>query len=250
MNIFLSLAFLFASGSLFGWILELFYRRFISKANPERKWINPGFCHGPYLPIYGSGISILYLIASLEQYSSIQNEVVNKIVLFTSMAVFMTIIEYIAGIISLKFFHVRLWDYRKEKLNIQGIICPKYSFFWAILGALYYFLIHPNVLNQLNWLSENLAFSFVIGLFYGVFIVDLIYSANIIAKIKSFANEYGIIVKYENLKSKIADFKMGNNERKLFFLPFKSKRSLKDFILDLKDKSDEFIKNRKNKENK
>ena len=26
-----------------GWVLELFFRRFISGNNPERKWINPGF---------------------------------------------------------------------------------------------------------------------------------------------------------------------------------------------------------------
>ena len=47
MDIFLTLAFLFFIGSVFGWVLELFFRRFISAANPERKWINPGFCTGP-----------------------------------------------------------------------------------------------------------------------------------------------------------------------------------------------------------
>ena len=44
MNIFLILAFLFFIGSVSGWVLELFFRRFFSRANPERKWINPGFC--------------------------------------------------------------------------------------------------------------------------------------------------------------------------------------------------------------
>lgn len=48
MNLFLKLAYLFFIGSVLGWVLELFYRRFISGANPERKWINPGFCVGPY----------------------------------------------------------------------------------------------------------------------------------------------------------------------------------------------------------
>lgn len=44
---------------------ELLYRRFLSGANPERKWINPGFCVGPYVPLYGSGLCILYLLASI-----------------------------------------------------------------------------------------------------------------------------------------------------------------------------------------
>lgn len=39
MNVFLVLAFLFFIGSTVGWILELFYRRIISKG----EWINPGF---------------------------------------------------------------------------------------------------------------------------------------------------------------------------------------------------------------
>ena len=64
MNLFLKLAYLFFIGSVLGWVLELFYRRFISGANPERKWINPGFCVGPYVPLYGSGLCILYLLAS------------------------------------------------------------------------------------------------------------------------------------------------------------------------------------------
>lgn len=56
MNLFLTLAYLFFIGSVLGWVLELFYRRFISGANPERKWINPGFCVGPYVPLYGFGL--------------------------------------------------------------------------------------------------------------------------------------------------------------------------------------------------
>lgn len=35
MNLFLTLAFLFSIGSTFGWVLELFYRRFVSGANTE-----------------------------------------------------------------------------------------------------------------------------------------------------------------------------------------------------------------------
>ena len=64
MNMFLTLAYLFFIGSTLGWVAELLYRRFLSGANPERKWINPGFCVGPYVPLYGSGLCILYLLAS------------------------------------------------------------------------------------------------------------------------------------------------------------------------------------------
>ncbi len=66
MEMLLSLAFLFFIGSLAGWVLELVYRNLKRK---DGKWINPGFCTGPYVPLYGVGLCILYLLASLEQYN-------------------------------------------------------------------------------------------------------------------------------------------------------------------------------------
>ena len=60
MEIFLNLAFLFFIGSILGWILELFFRKFIS----TKRWINPGFLTGPYLPIYG--LVYVYYILSLK----------------------------------------------------------------------------------------------------------------------------------------------------------------------------------------
>ena len=85
MSSFLTLAYLFFIGSLFGWILELLYRRFFSKNNKNRKWINPGFCKGPYLPIYGTGLCVLYLLASLELRFPILNENMNRLYLFVAM---------------------------------------------------------------------------------------------------------------------------------------------------------------------
>lgn len=145
----------------------------------------------------------MYLIASLEKYAFIENMFWNKVVLFLGMAVCMTGIEYMAGIWSLKFTKVCLWDYSNEWGNIQGIICPKFSILWAILGAAYYFFIHPYILNALDWLSNNLAFSFVIGLFFGIFIIDAVQSAQLVAKLKQYAEENDIIVKYEAIKTYI-----------------------------------------------
>ena len=79
MNTFLKLAFLFYIGSSLGWVLELFFRRFISGNNPERKWINPGFMVGPYVPLYGTGLCILYLVSRLSESRQIADPVWNHI---------------------------------------------------------------------------------------------------------------------------------------------------------------------------
>lgn len=236
MNLFLSLAFLFFIGSMLGWVLELFFRRFFSRNNPERKWINPGFLVGPYVPLYGFGLCALYLLAGLEKLTAVKDPVWEKILLFAAMAVAMTLIEYLAGIIFIRGMKVKLWDYSREWGNIGSIICPKFSAAWALLGAVYYFLIHPYILDALRWLSENLAFSFVIGLFFGVFIIDFIYSAGLLVKIRRFAAEHEIVVKYEELKRHIRESNDKQRRKARFLLALASQAPLVEHLRTYYDK--------------
>ena len=163
----LILAFLFFAGCLIGWGIEVIFRRF-EPSNKARKWINPGFLIGPYLPLYGFGLCTLYLLAGLEKFIHTDNTALQKFILFLLMAIAMTVIELIAGEIFIVKMHVKLWDYSKRWGNIDGIICPLFSLFWTVLCALYLMFIHPGVRAALSWFADNLAFSFVIGFFFGV----------------------------------------------------------------------------------
>lgn len=218
MNTFIILAFLFFMGSLIGWGLEVVYRRFFSAANPERRWINPGFLTGPYLPLYGFGLTLLYLIAACEPFLKISDPVLRKIELFIVMAAFMTIIEYIAGVIFIRGMKIKLWDYSEQWGNVQGIVCPLFSFFWAVLGAVYYFLVHPRILGALDWLSRNLTFSFVIGFFYGVFMLDFASSTQLMVKLRRFAAEKQIVIRYEEYKEHARQEHFAMKARLGFFL--------------------------------
>lgn len=235
MELFLTFAFLFFIGSVVGWGMELVYRRFFSAANPDRKWINPGFCVGPYIPLYGVGLCLLFLLASLEGYIPMTHPIWKKVTLFAIMAVCMTVLEYITGLFCLKVLKVRLWDYSKVRWNLQGIICPRFSLYWAILGALYYFFIHPHILNALAWLARNQTFSFVVGMFFGVFILDVVHSARLVAKIKKFADDYEVIVRYEHLKANIRRRYEDTKETYHFFRPFRSDRPLAEHIRKMRD---------------
>ena len=163
MNTLLTLAFLFAVGSFLGWCLEVVFRHFVT-----HKWINPGFLIGPYLPLYGFSLCMLYALARLEPYIPIQNYILKKLVLFVIMAICITAIEYIAGLIFIKGMNIKLWDYSDRWGNVQGIICPLFSFFWLLLSATYYFFIHPYILNSLDWLAQNFLRNFCIG--FGLFV--------------------------------------------------------------------------------
>lgn len=207
LNTLLVLAFLFYMGSLFGWVLEVFFRRFFSANNPDRKWINPGFLIGPYIPLYGFSLVILFIFSWIP-VPFIANSVIQNLILFVLMAMAITAMEYIAGIVFIKGMNIKLWDYSNERWNIKGIICPRFSAYWMMLSAIYYFLIHPRVIESLYWLAGHLAFSFFIGFFYGVFIIDFTYSMNVLVKIRKFARENQIELRIEEFK----DYLIRKNE--------------------------------------
>ncbi len=230
MSIFLVVTFLFFVGSIIGWSLELFWRRFFSKNNPEKKWINPGFLIGPYLPLYGFCLCILFLLSFIN-VSFIGNPILQKIVLFTLMAACITIFEYIAGLIFIKGMKIKLWDYSNCFGNIKGIICPQYSFYWILLSGIYYFFIHHKRLEWLYWFTNNISFSFVIGFFYGVFFIDVCVSLNLLNKIRKFAKENKLIVLIESFKQDIRRMNDEIKSKPNFIFSFKlAKHSLLDSL--------------------
>ncbi len=230
MSIFLTMAFLFFIGSVLGWFLELFYRNLRRKS---KKWINPGFCTGPYVPIYGFGLCTLFLLASLGDKPLLQNPIWNQVVVLVVMAIAMTLIELVAGIFCLKFLKVRLWDYSEQWGNFHGIICPAFSLAWAAIGMVYCLFVHPHILEALHWLSQNLAFTFFIGMFYGILIIDVAHSAQLMAKLKKFADENLVVLKYEGIKDHIRKSQPVKGKKLNFFRPFHSDFSLSDHLKEM-----------------
>ena len=189
------IATLFVIGSMFGWVLELFFRRFVS----QKKWMNPGFLTGPYLPIYGFGVIALYAVSNID--FGITIEWVDIIVKILLIGVGMTLIEFIAGLIFIKGMGIRLWDYSDRKGNIMGIICPIFSLAWLLVGSLYYFFVNPFLVNAINWISENLIYTYFVGMVVGMIIVDFAYSVHLATKLKEFkdANQ----MRYEDFKAMV-----------------------------------------------
>lgn len=217
MNIFLVLAFLFYIGSTIGWIAELLFRHF-KLSNKEHNWVNPGFLIGPYLPLYGFGLDVLFLCSLIGEFIPPLPMWAEVLVVFVVLAFLMTLLEYIAGVIFIIGFKVQLWDYTTRPGNYKGIICPLFTVIWGLVGVVYYYFIHPYIIHAIIWLSNNLAFSFVIGLFFGVFIVDVCYSMELTTKIRKIAKESKIIVKYEDFKQSIRMKEMKARGRRARFL--------------------------------
>lgn len=234
MEVFLVLTFLFAVGAVCGWVMELFFRRFA-----HGKWVNPGFLHGPYLPLYGCGLALLYLIASIP-LDGISVVWLRYVLLLVIICVVMTLIEYISGLIFIKGMGIKLWDYSGRPGNIQGIICPLFSFLWTVVGAVYVFLLHPVISEAVAWFTGNLYYSFFVGIFFGLFIWDLASTLKLSVKIRKFAKEYKIAVRYEELKLTIRSYLDAEKLKSSFINPFKAsaeaiKESLSKYMENLKN---------------
>lgn len=199
LTILLKYLLIFFLGAISGYIIEVFFRRFIS----QKRWVNPGFLTGPYLPLYGFGLVCLYLICEID-FSSFNLSVNIEILIKTLIILIsMTLIEYIAGLIFIKGMKIKLWDYSNQWLNIQDIICPLFSFFWGVIGFAYYILLHNLIVSFVSFFLEHIILSFFIGIILGIFIVDLCTSLHLATKISKFAREKNIIVSYETFKDEV-----------------------------------------------
>lgn len=161
-----SIFILFIIGAIFGWILELFYRRFITM----KKWINPGFLKGPYLPIYGIGMIVAFYICELQYAKNYYLDVFIKLMVFLILSTFL---ELIAGLILSKVFHIKLWDYQNKKGNINGFICITYSLLWAFMGLIYYLFFHQMIVGLLILIYRFKLLFFLVGVICGIILIDL-----------------------------------------------------------------------------
>lgn len=215
MNVPLALAFLFAVGAILGWCIEFLFRNLISHKGPRGKYfINPGFCQGPWLPIYGIGVSFMFIISEVVSgwmEGKPQGLVIAAVIVVVMIV--MTLLELIGGTFLLDVLNMRLWDYRERWGNYRGITCPLFTAIWGALGGVYFTFLHRIFYHWLEWFSQNLAFAFFVGLFYGVFVLDLLYSAGKAATIKEFGDSHDMVIQYELLKEELAKRRKEQHEK-------------------------------------
>lgn len=120
---------IFLMGCFVGWIYEeVFY------------WItegmlrNRGILYGPWLPIYGIGALGIYALKPLKHH---------PVLLFLLCVAVTGVVEYIIGYVGIRFWGLRLWDYRGLFLNLDGIICFRSVASFGILGLAFHYLLEP-----------------------------------------------------------------------------------------------------------
>ena len=242
MKILVAIATLFVIGSVTGYIIELLFRRFVS----QKRWVNPGFMVGPYIPLYGFGTVILYALSNINWTSFGLPDWASILITILVIGISLTLIELIAGLIFIKGLHMKLWDYSNQWGNFKGLICPLFSVLWFGAGAAYYFLLNPVLIKALLFIAENPIYVFFTGLVIGMILVDFAYSLHLGLMIKKATDTAS--VKFDELKEYLSD-KFGPEKKKkpFFATHFLNKDNIKEVLKDYVEKSKEKAEQLKNK---
>lgn len=120
-----------------GWCLESTY---VSIKN--KKLTNRGFMRGPFLPIYGSGATMMLVVSMPFQDMGLPWRVV---LTYIAGCIGATILEYVTGVVMEALFKVRYWDYSNQKFNFQGHICLGSSLAWGLITIAMTEFIHAPV---------------------------------------------------------------------------------------------------------
>ena len=234
---FFRLSIVFILGGFAGFLLEFFFRRFVSYG----RWVKPGFLVGPLIPLYAFGLSILYILTVYSPFDLMGlPDIATNILQTILLGVCATILEFLTGLFFLKLFRLRLWDYTSRKGNIMGLICPLFSLAWTALAGIHVFLLLIPLCQLLDILlcfdaNSNsygdgiFAVLFILGILYGLLIVDVFYSFAIATKLRSLGEKAAFNL--ELVKAEMADAKKKAQESFPVLLPFLQRKEALDSAL-------------------
>lgn len=164
----------FLEYSFIGWVVEVVYH-----AVAMGKIINRGFLNGPVCPIYGTGMLGVLMLSNLLTSAlidaGVESHSVRLLCIFAGGTVFATAVELAGGWILDKLFHARWWDYSDRKFNLNGYICPQFSFLWG-LGILFVVeIVHPLLaVEPTHGIIAHAAGTVILAVLYPVFVIDCV----------------------------------------------------------------------------
>ena len=175
-----------------GWIFESCYVSFRKK-----QWVNRGFLHGPFLPIYGSGAVMMLFVS--EPFKD------NLILTYFAGVVGATLLELVTGAAMEALLKVRYWDYSNQKFNYKGYICLSSSVAWGFLTILMNEVFHPAILHVLAVVPKMADEIFVWVVSAGISVRDAIDLRNILVGMENVRKEVVILRKRADVVIAVLD---------------------------------------------
>lgn len=237
--------------SLLGWITEVIYA-FYKRGH----FVNRGFLHGPFCPIYGISLTIIVIL-----FQSVEGSLLG---LFVYSFILTSIIEYVTSFILEKAFNSKWWDYSDEKFNIRGRVCLKFSVYWGAAAIVIYKVVNPIVIDIVRSIPEGMATLLSYSLL-GLLLVDLAFTMSSLTELRSITNRFSkvvdraralklsdaerviklksLLLEYDNLRKKL-NF---NHNRLLRSFPTFKRERFESMIEDIRRELEELKEDIKNR---
>lgn len=201
--------FYFMVYSFGGWIVQGLY-----VGAKDHKFVNTGFFHGPYVPIFGFGcLFIVYFVDKLSM---------NPFWVFVNTFWTTSVLEYVTSWYLQKRYHRLWWDYSKHKFNIHGRVCLLNSSLYGVAGLVVTYLFQPWMQDLVDHIPLH-ALEAVMILFTIVFGTDFIMTNNEMGKHRKALEQLhahvqdalnGVASSDENFAAAMANYqKMKENSR-------------------------------------
>lgn len=154
---------LFFVFSIFGYLLETVYA-FVTHTN-----FKSGILYGPITPLYGIGIIIIFCLSNYIFSKLHFNKVIETIIVFILITLILTLLEFLAGFLIEKIFHVVFWDYSDQKFHIGKYISLSMSLIWGVGSIFLIYCVKPWINNYINKIPNCVSVILII-----LFIIDVI----------------------------------------------------------------------------
>ncbi|MCM1387538.1 MAG: hypothetical protein NC231_09430 [Bacillus sp. (in: Bacteria)] len=175
--------FFFYFYSFGGWCFESAY-----VSIKERKWVNRGFMRGPFLPLYGSGALMMFVVSMPFQD--------NVVLTYFAGCVGATALEYVTGVVMETLFKIRYWDYSDKKFNFQGRICLGSTIAWGFLTIGMTRIVHRPVEQFVLAIPRS-----ILG--YATFLLTIFIVADFTLSFKAALDIRDILVKMQRVKEEM-----------------------------------------------
>lgn len=211
---FTELLFFFFIYCFIGWIIESTY-----VSLHEKKFVNRGFMHGPFIPIYGFGAMALLLVGTpLLKW---------PVAVFFAGLFTASVLEYVTGTVMEAVFKVRYWDYTGKFMNINGHVSLFTSICWGALACVEDYWLQKPLEALKDMLSEE-ALSWIVTAISVYFVVDLTLS------FKAAFDMRALIIKMEKAREELRLM-----QKRLDVYMAYAEEDRKEFIEERKEKYEE-----------
>lgn len=154
---------LFIVGSVIGFLHENIFAMIKGQHG-----IRQGLIYGPFIPVYGVGLLLFYLIYSHIKLDK-DNKVLELLIIFIIGFIMGGFTEYICSYLQEIIMGTKSWDYSNVRFNLDGRTSLFHATSWGVMSALFYQLVLP-VLNKTKKFIDNKKFRAVV-LFISFFVI-------------------------------------------------------------------------------